>query len=43
MGKGSKRRPCLVSYEQYSKNWDRIFGNDTKKRTKKEQRSGHGK
>jgi hypothetical protein len=25
-GKGSKRRPCQVSREEFEKNWDRIFG-----------------
>jgi hypothetical protein len=24
-GKGDKQRPCKVSYEEYSDNWDRIF------------------
>ena len=28
-GKGSKRRPTRVSYDQYSKNWDAIFGRKT--------------
>ena len=27
MGKGSKRRPRSVSYEQYAANWDAAFGN----------------
>ena len=26
MGKGSKRRPRSVSYEQYAANWDAAFG-----------------
>ena len=25
MGKGSKRRPCLVSQEEFARNWKRIF------------------
>ena len=25
-GKGSKRRPCFISREQYEKNWEIIFG-----------------
>jgi len=25
MGKGSKRRPCLVSADEYACNYDRIF------------------
>jgi len=25
MGKGSKRRPCLVSQREFEKNWDEAF------------------
>ena len=28
MGKGSKQRPRNISWEEYSKNWDSIFGKD---------------
>ena len=28
MGKGSKRRPRSVSYEQYAANWDAAFNGD---------------
>ena len=26
MGKGSKRRPKLITQEQFEDNWDKIFG-----------------
>tara|TARA_B100000029_G_scaffold499611_2_gene570251 strand:+ start:2194 stop:2352 length:159 start_codon:yes stop_codon:yes gene_type:complete len=25
MGKGSKRRPCQISQEEYKENWEKIF------------------
>jgi hypothetical protein len=30
-GKGDKRRPMQISQEEFSDNWDRIFGNKTEK------------
>jgi hypothetical protein len=32
-GKGSRQRPCLVSREEYEKNWNRIFGDKEKVET----------
>jgi hypothetical protein len=37
MGKGSRRRPCLVSREQFERNWERAFG-----RKEKQPRMKHG-
>lgn len=30
-GKGDKRRPTIVSYEEYERNWDRIFNSEIPK------------
>jgi hypothetical protein len=32
MSKGSKRRPCAVSREQFEKNWDQVFETGGKER-----------
>jgi len=34
-GKGSKRRPRIVSQETFNKNWERIFGKKKKLISKK--------
>jgi len=29
-GKGDRRCPCLVPFDEFSQNWDRVFGKRTK-------------
>lgn len=33
-GKGDKRRPSQVSFDQFANNWDAIFGKPRKKKKK---------
>lgn len=35
-GKGSKRRPMMVSYDEFSKNWERAFARPKINRKKKD-------
>lgn len=36
MSKGSWKRPMHVSYEEYAKNYDRIFGKEAEKQKSEE-------
>ena len=36
MGKGSKRRPMQIEKEKFEDNWEKVFGEKTKKTPKKE-------
>lgn len=37
-GKGDKRRPMQVPYEQYAKNWEAAFGKKSKRKKPKKEK-----
>jgi len=43
MGKGSRARPIEIPKEQFSSNWDKIFGKKDVKEEKKSQQSDESK